>query len=420
MKRIAMVVYSYYPSDPRVTREALALSEKGYEVDIICLRGESEAAKETVDGITVYRLNMSRHRGNMLRYLWAYFSFLMRSFVKLSLKQLKKSYDIVHVHNMPDILVLSALLPKLMGAKIVLDLHDPMPEVFIAKFESGYSHPLIRLLMMMEKFSVGFSNLVLTPNLAFRDLFIKRGCPDWKIHIVMNSPVEEIFDEKLNALASSAERLDDAPEPFVVMYHGSVVRRHGLDDAVKAVKLLKDKIPMLHFNVFGGGEFVEPFKKVVRDEGVSSHVTYFGGVSIERIAREIARVDVGIIPNKRSPFTDINLPTRIFEYLSMKKPVIACRTHGIQDYFSEDEIHFFEPGNITDLARVIGDIYDNRERALAVMQRGQAVYNSYRWTKQKDYLVRLVDALLADGIKQIQPELPEDITRDVVDAPFSG
>ena len=32
---------------------------------------------------------------------------------------------------MPDFLVFSALIPKLLGAKVVLDLHDPMPELMI-------------------------------------------------------------------------------------------------------------------------------------------------------------------------------------------------------------------------------------------------------------------------------------------------
>ena len=299
MKRIAMVVYSFYPNDPRVFREAEALIEKGYEIDVICLRASNQTASETINGVRVFRVNQDRDRSSKFRYFSGYLTFLLKAFWYVSRNQLRKCYQAVHVHNMPDILVLSALLPKLMGAKVILDLHDPMPEVFLAKFGSGYGHPLIKLLIAMEKFSIRFSDLVLTPNLAFRELFIQRGCPESKIHIVMNSPVEEIFDEKLNVLtASEEERAEESP--FVLMYHGSVVERHGLDDAVKAIARVKDKIPNIHFNVFGGGEFVPRFKEVILEEGVEDYVTYFGGVNIERIAREIARVDLGIIPNKRS------------------------------------------------------------------------------------------------------------------------
>src|SRR5439155_24815829 len=53
--------------------------------------------------------------------------------------------------------------------------------------------------------------------------------------------------------------------------------------------------------------------------------------------------DVGIIPNRRSIFTEINFPTRIFEYLARGKPVIAPLTTGIGDYFSKDELVVFNP-----------------------------------------------------------------------------
>ena len=171
MKRIAMVVYSFYPNDPRVFREAEALIEKGYEIDVICLRASNQTASETINGVRVFRVNQDRDRSSKFRYFSGYLTFLLKAFWYVSRNQLRKRYQAVHVHNMPDILVLSALLPKLMGAKVILDLHDPMPEVFLAKFGSGYGHPLIKLLIAMEKFSIRFSDLVLTPNLAFRELF---------------------------------------------------------------------------------------------------------------------------------------------------------------------------------------------------------------------------------------------------------
>jgi len=419
MKRIAMVVYSFYPNDPRVFRQAEALTKKGYEIDIICMRGFKATARETINGVRVIRVNQNRNRSSKFRYFSGYAMFLLRAFWHVSLNHMRKRYDAVHIHNMPDILVLTALLPKLTGAKIVLDLHDPMPEVFLAKFGTGYGHPLIKLMIAMEKFSIRFANLVLTPNLAFRDLFIQRGCPESKIHIIMNSPIEEIFDEKLNALTASEESRSDE-SAFVLMYHGSVVERHGLDDAVKAIAKVKDQIPQIHFNVFGGGEFVPRFEQVIVEEGVEDYVTYFGGVNIERIAREIARVDLGIIPNKRSPFTEINLPTRIFEYLSMKKPVVACKTKGIMDYFSDKEIFYFEPGNIEDLAAAILRVYEDREKSRQVMQRGHEVYSNFRWDFQKEYLADLYHALFSGKLDDIKPQLPEHGSKDITDVSITN
>jgi len=193
MKKVCMVAYSYYPADPRVRREAEALVDEGMLVNIICLRNGSEPKQEVVNGVEVYRLPINRKRGGKLSYLLEYACFIMMSFFTLSILYKRKRYNIIHVHNMPDILVFSALLPKLCGSKVILDLHDPMPEVYMAKFKINNQHPVIRLLRFGQRSSIKFSDLVLTVNKACRGLFISHGCPGSKIHVVMNTPQESIF-----------------------------------------------------------------------------------------------------------------------------------------------------------------------------------------------------------------------------------
>ena len=40
----------------------------------------------------------------------------------------------IHVHSVPDFLVFAALVPKLLGARIILDIHDILPEFYASKF----------------------------------------------------------------------------------------------------------------------------------------------------------------------------------------------------------------------------------------------------------------------------------------------
>ena len=86
------------------------------------------------------------------------------------------------------------------------------------------------------------------------------------------------------------------------------------------------------------------------NKGVQDCVHYLGPKSLEELVREVESCDLGIIPNPRNAFTEINTPTRIFEYLALGKPVIAPRTVGIQDYFGQESLLYFEPGNPKDLA----------------------------------------------------------------------
>ena len=192
--RIAMVVFAYYPSDGRVRRAAEALVSSSMAVDVISLRGSEERKKEQINGVNVYRINLERKRASKLRYIWQWSYFIAAAFLKLSWLHLSKQYRAIHVHNMPDILVISALVPKLTGARVILDLHDQMPEAYMTKYAMSEFHPVIRVLQFLEKLCTKFADVVITTNISFRELFISRGCPARKIHIIMNSPQEAIFN----------------------------------------------------------------------------------------------------------------------------------------------------------------------------------------------------------------------------------
>ena len=389
MISIAMVVFSYYPADPRVRREAEALIDEGISVDVICLRNEGESARTEVNGVTVHRVPLRRKRKNKIRYLWEYMVFFLMAFFKVSILHVKKHFRIVHVHNMPDFLAFTALFPRITGTKVILDLHDPMPEVYMTKYDLPISHPIIRVLLLFEKMSISFSNLVLTPNKAFRDLFISRSCPEHKIHVVMNSPQEAIFHSVENFSPHVSQ------QGFTIMYHGTIVERHGLDIALDAMEQLSETIPGLKFHVYGDGDFVERFLELAEQKKMNEIVQYFGQVPLEQISQAITSIDVGIIPNKKTPFTEINLPTRIFEYLSIGKPVIVPKTTGILDYFNEDSLFYFESGNPESLMQTILHVYENPDKREIILAHGVQIYNQHRWERESRNFCKLVKNLLA-------------------------
>jgi len=406
IRRAAAVVFSYYPADPRVRRETEALAEAGVPVDVICLQGEGEAPVQTYGDITVHRMPLRKKRGGKLRYLWEYFLFFLMALVAVTRLHLKNRYRLVHVHNMPDFLVFTALLPRLTGTKVVLDLHDPMPEVFMAKYRVPASHPSIKLIAVQERLSISFAHLVITPNVAFRECFAKRGTPREKIEVVMNSPQESIFNRSAQVRGEPKSK-----EEFRVMYHGTVVERHGLETALRAVKRLESLVPDLSFHVYGDGDFVPRFLELVMELKLEDRVVYHGHVPMERIAEAIPAASVGLIPNKKTPFTEINLPTRIFEYLSMGKPVIAPRTRGILDYFDEGSLHFFEAGNLESLAETILKVHTDPALRELVLRRGLEIYAKHTWREERRKFLAAVETLLAGTPRAERHRKAEDPER---------
>lgn len=389
IRKILMVVYSNFPQDARLRREAEALIKAGYQVDMICLIRPDQAKEENVYGVNVFRVNISKSRSTKGKYIALYTSFFIRSFFKLNQLFLKKRYDVIHIHNMPDFLVFLSIIPKLFGSKVILDLHDPTPEMLMTKFNEVEGSRLTKLLEWQERVSIKFAHSIITTNKSFLDKFISRGCPPNKVNIVMNSPLESIFNKFIN----KSKNISDEKK-FVLMYHGLIVERHGLDIAVGAFNLLRDKIPGLEFIVFGDGEFAPVFIEQIAKFKLERVINYFGPVSIQKIAETIPGCNVGIIPNKLGSFTKINFPTRIFEYLCMKKPVVVPRTQGIKDYFDEGSIFYFDSDNVENLAEVIFNIYSDPDKTSEVVNKGYQIYQKYSWENQSKALNNIYENLL--------------------------
>ena len=392
-KRAAVILYSYYASDPRPKREAEALACAGVEVDVLCLREDkSLGRRETMDGVNVFRAPLRRRRASKPTYIFQYGAFFLYSMFFLSTRSLKARYDLVHVHNMPDFLVFSSWLPRLQGAKIILDLHDPMPELFQTIYGLPGESFFVRLLKGVEKASIAFADLVLTPNIAFKKLFVSRGAPPDKIEIVMNTPREDIFDPKK---FPSGHPAASPARPFLLMYHGLLVERHGLDLAVQAVAQLRARIPGLKLCFYGENtDYMEKIAVMVRELGLAQAVEYGGLKSQREIAQIIATIDLGLIPNRVNQFTSINFPTRIFEYLAMDKPVLMTRTQGVQDYFAEDEILYFEGEKPDALADKIQWAYEHPAQLRALVEKGRRVFEKHRWLAEEAHFCSLANHLL--------------------------
>jgi glycosyltransferase involved in cell wall biosynthesis len=393
-KKAGMVVFSLYPADPRPRRAAEALLKEGMSVDLICEGDERSPKQETLDRLEIVRIPIQHRRGGALSYAYQYSAFIFISAAILARRSLRGRYDLVYVHNMPDVLVISALLPKLFGAKVILDQHDPMPELMTTIFNMDEKTFGVRVIRWLEKWSMARADLVITVNAACKRIFSTRSCRAEKIGVVMNSPDEKIFSYR--AVRSYPVRT--AGQPFVIMYHGSLVERNGLDLAVDALAQLRETVPAAELRVYGRSTpYLEQVMEKVHRLGLEGNVRYFGAKSLEELVHEIEACDVGVIPNHRNTFTDINTPTRIFEYLALGKPVIAPRTLGIQDYFDPDALLFFESGDAQELATQMAYAAFHISETTAIAERGQQVYIAHTWRQEKETLISLVAGLIQVG-----------------------
>ena len=385
-KKILMIAYTEYLTDARPRREAESLAARGDEVEFIALAEKKQPNQEEVNGVLVRRLSQTRYRGGSgLRYIAAYAEFFLRVFLRSTLLHFKRHYDVVHVHTMPDVLVFSAIVPKLMGAKVILDVHDMMPELYMSKFGIPESHPLIWLLKTQEKASVSFADRVICVHEPHKAVLLKRHPGAGPFTILLNVPDPNIFGEPF------PPRVTAETVPRFV-YHGTIARRLGLDLAMEAFGRVLRQLPQAKFAIYGDGDFAEEIEKLTTilqtKDAVSVSRKFF---RVEEIPRLVQGATAGIISNRRDAATEFMLPVKMLEYVYLGIPVIAPRLQTIQYYFDEQSVAFYDPGDVDQLARLMTSLWSDRARRVAMTLRAQDRISSLTWHSLKRLLFEVVD-----------------------------
>lgn len=390
MATILMAAYTNYRRDGRVKREAEALVDDGYRVVFLACRQPGEPHRETIAGVDVIKLpTVGNDRTSMVAYILAYVSFFVMLSLHLARHPLR--YRLIHINNMPDFLVLAAWLPKLLGRPVIHDVHDLMPELFLEKFGSRDTSLFIRLLKMQERWAGKFATAVLTVEERLKDILSGRGISRQKIHVLMNVPDERIFKPRETRPPKPADA------SFVLVYHGTLARRLGLDIAIEAVAKARQAIPRLELRIIGAGEVRGELIELRDRLGVQSLVTFSDGfVPVERVPSVIDDADVGVVPLRVSSGTDIMLPTKLMEYVVMGIPCIVPRTRTIARYFDETMVEFFEAENVDSLADAIVRLYRDPERRSALARQATNRFGkTYCWSEQKKIYTSLVERLIS-------------------------
>jgi glycosyltransferase involved in cell wall biosynthesis len=295
----------------------------------------------------------------------------------------------VQIHNLPDFLIFAGFIPKLTGARLVLDLHDLMPEFFASKFDSGMESRAVRLVIWQERISCWFADHVITVTESWRQTLIMRGVPADKVSVVMNVADPRIFKRNGNRKRPSSHTNGHG---FHLIYHGTFAHRYGVDLILRAVQRVRPSIPNIHATLLGGGEFRDELVQLAEELDLAEHIeispTLLPAADLPPLLQQ---ADVGIVPNRSNIFTDGLLPTKLMEYVAVGTPVIAARTPTITTYFDDQMVQFFTPDDVEDLTRCILELSQDRVRREALSQNADRFNEQYSWENVAANYITLVE-----------------------------
>jgi glycosyltransferase involved in cell wall biosynthesis len=382
-----LITFKNYTYDARTQRHAEALAERGDEVDVICLSGPPIAAPERVNLI---RLRMPRYRGSrQLSYFRSYIRFLIATTFIALRRSMRRRYDVAVIATIPDALVLCALPIRLFGTRIVLDMRDTMPELYREKFGTAWHDAGARLLLVQERISAWLADQVIAVHEPHRMRLVQAGIPRQKISVVMNCPDPRVFAPRSNG--------HGAPErPFTLVYHGTLTRRLGLDVAVRALALVRDRCPQLRLVVRGVDDdgCLATLRSLVSTLNLDGRVVFAERVPVPDLPRALAEASAGLVPNLATSATELMLPVKLLEYAALGIPVIAPQLAAIQYYFDDNAVRFFRPEDPEDLSLAIRELYDSPQRRVELSRRAAEIADRISWLRGRNEYYRAIDTSL--------------------------
>jgi glycosyltransferase involved in cell wall biosynthesis len=381
------------PFDRRVWEESRTLAEAGYRVVVVCPRdsdrGDTEPYVE-LEGVQIhrFRLRFARHGPGYAR---EYVSALWHS-LRITLRlQRQEPFDVVHVCNPPDLMILAALPLKAVGSRLIFDQHDVVPELYLSRFPGG-SRLLHRLLTLLERLAYAAADVVIATNESYRRIALERGrvAPD-RVFVVRNGPNLDRF-----VPVDPDPRLKRGKE-HLVCYIGVIGHHDGVDHALRALAHLRHGIGRTDFHAvfIGFGDALESCIGLARELRLGDCVEFTGRGTDEVLQRYLSTADVCLSPDPQSPFNDVSTMMKIMEYMSMSRPIVSFDL--TESRFSAGEAAVYAHNDDEEeFARLIAKLLDAPEQRAEMGAAGRRrVEQSLSWNASRQQLLQAYDFALA-------------------------
>lgn len=378
-RRVCLIAHARYPvGEPRAERAAIAARDAGYAVTVVCLRSEGEAGTEVVDGVLVRRLPVSHKRGSRIsRMLLEYPAFALLATVHVMALHVRRPFAVVEAHAPPDFLAVAGLIPRLFGARLVLDIRDLSPHLWDARFGGGTAaRRAAALLRSVERLACRIADDVVTVHEPYRRELVRHGVEADKVVVVMNTPDERL----VRPIAAAARASHDPARPFTVAYHGTITSWYGVDLLIRALALVRETGFAARGVVLGEGDALPDVEALAEELSLAEHVDFSERyLPLEEALRVVACASCGVIPNLSSELNRFILSNKLFEYVALGIPVVVARLETIAAHFDDGEVTFFEPGNERSLAAALKWVAEHPAEAAEKAARAKRRASAYSW-----------------------------------------
>lgn len=390
-----MILDKTFPPDPRVENEAVALIENGHDVFLFCLKYTNELSSEEINGIQVkrYTSNKIDYKLSALAYTFPFYTNIMEKKILDFLK--KNKIETIHIH---DIRIADAVFKanKKFDLPVILDLHDNMPEVMklyphLMKFPGKQLISPNKWKKKEEEFIKKATKVITVSNEFIDEVKQRTNIDKNKIVLVPNTVRRSFYKEAKIDINITDRYKDD----FVILYLGDTGLRRGLQTAIEAVNDLKFLIDNLKLVIVGTNTTDPILKNQVKELCIEKFVDFEGWQDVSLFPSYIQASDICISPLHRNIQHDVAYANKIFQYLSLSKPVLVSDATAQKNLVNKTKSGLVHQGkNVQNFIEKVLELYNDPDLRNELGKNGKHfIENEFVWEKVSSDLIRVYSEL---------------------------
>lgn len=301
---------------------------------------------ESSDRLTIHRIALPNHKGGMFDQAKAFVFFTQRVLKLVKPEQHQLVYG---TSSRLMTATLSAYIAEKNKAPLYLDIRD----IFVDTIKNVLSKRVVffvkPIFELIEKWTINKAQHVNLVSEGFRDYFISRY-PQQSFSYFTNG-----IDEEFINLASGPPQKTNSGEVKIVLYAGNIGEGQGLHKILPQLAQMLSET--MRFKVIGDGGRKQQLKQALAKQCIDN-IELIDPIDRAELIKEYQQADILFLHlNNYLAFEKV-LPSKVFEYAAMGKPILA----GVPGYsakFIQTEIinaAVFEPCNAQQAAQAIDNL----------------------------------------------------------------
>jgi len=376
------------PPDRRVWQECLALRDAGYKVLVVSPKMKSFVKPyEVIDGIHIYRHKIVEAKG-IFGFFAEYSSALWSETILAWKAWFTHRFKVIHMCNPPDLMFVVAWPFKLLGVRVIFDVHDLWPEMFEAKFKKR--NLLYWCVRAAQRLNYACADVVLATNETNRQAALQNGKKDpSKVFLVRTAPK---IPEK-NLPANPALKKGRA---YLVGYVGVMGSADGVNLLLETASIIVHDLNRkdIQFILLGDGPEFDDLIALRDRLKLAEFVDMPGWANNDTLVPALKTIDLGVtcdVPNAYNHSCTMN---KVLEYMAFAKPQVSFDLTETRASALDAGLYVPEPSPRKLAEAILATLDDPAQRETMGRRGHDRFHHELNWEKSVEQLLRAYEAAL--------------------------